>query len=264
MKPATATLPKGSFSIAAAVWSCAVWLGTLAFAAPVGAQEKWAAVSLVGDQLTVVYPRMQTGSNMRRNWVQMVPVPDDSLDRMALAALVRAAEQRTGSPEIVSLALRDERYFRAQSDLLTGNSERELLDGLLKAVEPTASTHLLLIAKQRGEANFRTYDGHIGIGQVEGLGFYVDRETRLRLTDRIGNETGYLAPFTYLRLVLFDIGKRSIVATEYVRASSLFPVAGSPGRDPWELADSAQKAREIDRLLKQEIGAGFERLQKVR
>lgn len=244
-------------------WPPLVVLAALVWAsiAPVHAEERWAALSLVGDRMNLVYARMETGTRTNPNLVQALPMKDDVLDRLALRAVMRAAIP--GNPEILPLALRDPRFYQAQDRLLAAES-KPLLDGLLKAVEAQKVTHVLLITRARGEATFKVRDGHIGNGTVEGLGFYVDRSTRLQNEGTLASDRGYLAPFAYYRLILFDVARGAVVADERVAASRMYLVAGSGESDPWDVVSAQQKVDDLERLLNENTGAALKRLAAAR
>jgi len=225
-------------------------------AAAAHGEERWAALSLLGDRLSVVYARMQTGTHANPHEVRAVPTRDDALDRLALRSLVEAPVP--GVPEIVFLSLRDPRLYEAQEKFLAGDSP--LREAVLKAVSAARVTHLLLMVRTRGEASFRSRDGHIGVGQVEGLGFYVDRLTRVQDAATGTSDVGYLAPFAYYRLVLFDIARGEVVGDESITASTTYPVAGSQTGDPWELVSAEKKTDDIARLLSSNSAAALRRL----
>ena len=137
---------------------------------------------------------------------------------------------------------------------------KPLLDSVRKALEAQNVTHLLVVARSRGEAAFPVEQGHIGIGSVEGLGYYIDKVTQIKNTDVGMSDRGYLAPFTYYRLMLFEFARAAVVGEERVAASMLHPIAGSGETDPWELVSSQQKFDDIDVLLKKHMGAALARL----
>jgi hypothetical protein len=228
-----------------------------ASAGPAQAQERWAALSLLGDRMTVVYARMQTGTRTNPNLVHPLPMQDNVLDRLALRSVADARVD--GMPEIVLLGLRDPKIYEAQERLFESDGQA-LLDALRKAVAGVQVTHILLLAKARGEASFPIRDGHIGIGTVEGLGFYVDRSTRVERAETGTADLGYIAPFAYYRLVLFDLARNRIVAEENVRASTTYPVASSGETDPWNVISAEQKVEDLERLLNQHTGAALSRL----
>src|SRR5882672_62863 len=228
-----------------------------ALASSAVAQERWAALSVIGDRMNLVYARMQTGTRTNPNYVEPVLMKDDVLDRLALNALLKAAG--TSDPEILPLALRDPRFYQAQEKLFAGDG-KPLLDGLLKAVEAQKITHVLLLARARGEASFQVREGHIGIGTVEGLGFYVDRSTRVERVAERDADRGYIAPFAYYRLVLFDVARNAVVAEERVAASTTHPLAGSGEADPWDAVSAQQKVDDLEGLLNENTGPALNRL----
>jgi hypothetical protein len=240
----------------AAVTLVLLWIMS-ALTSSATAQERWAALSVIGDRMNLVYARMQTGTRTNPNYVEPVLMKDDVLDRLALNALLNAAE--SGDPEILPLALRDPRFYQAQEKLFASDG-KPLLDGLLKAVEAQKITHVLLIARARGEASFRVREGHIGIGNVEGLGFYVDRATRIERVAERDADRGYIAPFAYYRLVLFDVARNAVVAEERVAASNTHPLAGSGEADPWDALSAQQKVDDLEGLLNANTGPALNRL----
>lgn len=221
------------------------------------ATERWAALSLLGDRINFVTARMQTGTNTNPNLVKAVPMQDAVLDRLALRTVMDA--KVAGLPDIVALGLRDPAIYALQDRLFAPEGQASLA-GLRKALEPSGVTHVLLLAKMRADARFPVVDGYIGIGSVEGLGFYVDRSTAVRRAETGVSDNGYLAPFAYYRLVLFDLAAGRIVAEETVRASSAHALASTGELDPWNVLSAEQKVDELERLMQDGMGAALGRL----
>lgn len=239
-------------------WAAVLSLVLLAAGANAAhAQERWAALSLLGDRMSLVYARMQTGTNTNPNLVHPVPMKDNVLDKLALKSV--AESQVAGLPEVVLLGLRDPKMYEAQDRLFAAEGQA-LLDSLRKPLAGSKVTHLLLIAKARGNARFSVGTAHIGIGSVEGLGFYVDRSTKVERTETGMVDVGYIAPFAYYRLMLFDLGANKIVAEENVRASTMYPVASTGESDPWNVITAEQKIDDLEKLMNQNTGAALTRL----
>ncbi len=237
----------------AAVLCATFFAASVAHAAP----ERWAALSLLGDRINYVTARMQTGTNVSPNLVQPVPMQEGVLDRLALRALNDA--QVAGVPEVVLLGLRDPKMYALQDKLFAAEGQ-PMLDGLRKALSNSGVTHVLLLAKMRADARFPVGDGYIGIGSVEGLGFYVDRSTAVRRNETGVSDTGFLAPFAYYRLVLFDLGAGKVVAEEMVRTSAAHALASTGQVDPWQVLSAEQKVDELERLLKEGTGPALAKI----
>lgn len=225
------------------------------------AQERWAVLSVIGDRMNLVYARMQTGTRTNPNLTEPLMMKEDVLDRLALNAVLNASVP--GKPEVMPLALRDPRFYQAQERLFASDG-KPLLDGLLKALEAQKITHVLLLTRMRGEATFKVSDGHIGIGNVEGLGFYIDRGTMVQSGETGKVDRGYLAPFAYYKLMLFEVTSSAVVAEARVAASTTYPVASSGETDPWVVVSPQQKVDDLEKLLNQNMGGALERLAAAR
>ena len=89
-----------------------------ALAATSQVPERWAAISLVGDRMNLIYARSATGttgSSTNPNRIEAVPTRSDVLDRLVLRAVLDTTVP--GNPEIVALAVNDPALYQAQDKL---------------------------------------------------------------------------------------------------------------------------------------------------
>ena len=86
----------------------------------------------------------------------------------------------------------------------------------------------------------------------------------MRRVDTGVDDNGYLAPFAYYRLVLFDLARGKVVAQEDVRTSSAYPLASSGESDVWNVLTPEQKIDEMERLLNKSIGPALGNLVAMR
>lgn len=219
--------------------------------APLHAQERWAVVSAIGDRMSIVSPRMQTGSNLRNNDSRDIAMNDAVLDRLALRAVTGA--KVAGAPEMLPVALKDPKLYELQEGLFA-DAGKPLLDSLRKALAAANVTHIVLLTRLRGDAAFPLKEGPTGQGTVEGLGFYLDRHTKLKVEKSGDRDEGFLGSFAYYRLVLFDLTGGKVVGTEDARAAETFLLAGTDKTHPWDVLTAEQKIDELDRLLKRSAG----------
>ncbi len=214
---------------------------------------RYAVVSAIGDQLTVVHAKLQTGSRLDRNYRDVAALPDNTLDRMVLRN-VDAVVKRTGGAEVAALAAANKSLFTAQQDALTGKQSSDAaVKAFAAALPPGGADRLLLVLKHRADARIRVRDGTLGLGRLEGVGFYVDGETILKsaTTGYVGK--GFLAPFAYVRLVLADAEGR-VIAERHVEAANSFSIGDAPDAlQPWEVLNADAKVAVLDQLLKIEI-----------
>lgn len=242
-----------------AVFAMLVFSGPASAQAP--ASPRYALMSAVGDHMTVVHARMQTGSRLDRNEHERVALPERALDRMALKHLDAALKRATPQAEVAVLTAASGRLLDLQRDALAARRPSEALAKAFADVLPKGGAdRLLLIIKHRGEASIPVIDGRIGLGRLEGVGFYVDPVARLRspTTGYIG--TGFLAPFAYVRLVLADASGR-VLAEREIEAAESHTIADARGAlDAWNVMSAQQKIEAVDRLLQRHIDSEVPKL----
>ncbi|MEO8134285.1 MAG: hypothetical protein ABI831_09940 [Betaproteobacteria bacterium] len=226
-------------------------LAVSAFAAE---PRRYAAMSLIGDQMELVVARMQTGSNVPANAREVVPFPDPALDRFILRTIDRIVAAETRGEGVTMLAARDPRLYALQESLLSQDASVEnLLAAVKTVVSNQKATHLILVTRYRHEALLRSDDGIVGSGRLSGIGFYVDHVRPMR-RDRLEQSIGFLAPYTYFQVLIVDLDTLRIVRSETAMGSRVHvpPVSGSVVH-PWETMDDAGKVEALQSLLREEL-----------
>jgi hypothetical protein len=228
------------------------WLG------PVAAQSKtplrYALLSTVGDQMTVIHARTQTGSRLDRNDRETAHLPDRALDRLVLRHLDATLKRTLPAAEVAALAAANESLLRTQRDALMGRGPADApVRAFADALPAGGADRLLLVLKHRADARIPVNNGFIGLGRLEGVGFYVDRVTALRSAISGNFSPGFLAPFAYVRLVLADANGRVLAEREITAAESHAMGDARNAIGPWDMMDAAAKVDTLDRLLQREI-----------
>jgi hypothetical protein len=218
------------------------------------ARPKYAALSLIGDRIEVVIPQMTTGASTSRNLREGWDDPAGSFDKIALGALSAAYEKSQGpGAALTMLALPPGPLHQRSDELLEGRQAR-LPTHLLNALQGVGATHLLLLLKHRGDARVPIREGHIGIGKVRGLGFYVDPIYESINVESRESSTGFLAPFVYLRLVSIDLAAGVVAKEQFVQSMDMLPRRNDGMvREPWDLLDSRQKSEHLRGMLEREL-----------
>jgi hypothetical protein len=94
----------------------------------------------------------------------------------------------------------------------------------------------------------------MGSGHLEGLGFYLDREQKLRRSDTGQLGVGFLAPYAYIKLLLIDLSSGQVEREHAIAASRTISAArNKDGFDPWQSLDAAQKLAAINGLMRGEF-----------
>lgn len=215
---------------------------------------RYALLSAVGDQLTVVYAKMQTGSRIDRNEREAAALPDNVLDRMVLRNLDAALKRAAPTAEVAALAAANQSLFTVQREVFAGQQPVDAPVRAFAAALPAGGAdRLLLVLKHRSEARIPVNNGTIGAGRLEGVGFYVDRVTVLKSPTTGYEGTGFIAPFAFVRLVLADAEGR-VLAERRLEAAASYSMGDAPNAlQPWEVLDAGAKVDALDRLLKREI-----------
>jgi hypothetical protein len=239
----------------------AVAVASGATAQPSAALQRYAVLSAVGDQITVVQARTQTGSRLDRNDHEVGALKDRTLDRLVLKHVDGALKRSAPSADVAALTIASGRLLDVQRQALIRNRPSEEMARAFADVLPAGGAdRLLLVIKHRAEASIPVTGGTIGFGILEGAGFYVDRVTVLRSQDTGYIGTGFLAPFAYVRLVLADAAGR-VLAERVIEAAESFPMSDArAGLQPWDMMTPDEKVAALDRLLQRQIETELPRL----
>lgn len=220
----------------------------LALANPAHAQaRKYAVLSLVGDRLMLVQREPAAGAQPERNVVEFLDLQERVFDqtvRIAVSEVLHIAD-RNNKP--VLLEARDPSLYNAQARLL---EERATVRGLLAG---TQATHLILVSRLRHEAMLQAAEGHFGGGALEGLGFYMDRTKPLIASNTGEAAFGFLGPFAYFQISVYDVASGRVLRTEAITASRTISAARSPTGDAWTAIPANQKVIVLQKLLTEEI-----------
>ena len=243
-----------------------VLLAALVFAGAASAQSptlplRYAVLSAVGDEMTIVYARTQTGSHLDRNDREAMPMPQHALDRLALGHLDKALKRAAPTVEVAALMAANSSLLKVQRQAIHGHAHPSAPVRAFADVLPAGGAdRLLLLLKHRGDARIPVRDGSIGQGQLDGVGFYIDRVSILSSKATGSLSPGFLAPYAYVRLVLADASGRSLVERIIEAAETHLMGDATYARQPWELMDANAKVAAIDRLLQREIERELPRL----
>ena len=249
--------------IFAIVW-CLLGLPGRALAQPSAeprADRVYAVISLIADALRVLGQEPTTGSRLSRSAVESMPLGFDVLELSSIRAVTSAVLTSDPLAKVLPLKITDPAIYSSQGDFLTG-LKASLPSAINESLTGTPVTHLILVTRHRAEAKMRSGSQTLGSGNVEGVGVYLDRETRLRRLDG-GNDpaAGYLGLYVYARLSLINIGSLSVERTQTVTEGTVFGVTGSQASaDPWLVMDTPAKLNRLRSMMGQSLGAATTRL----
>lgn len=228
------------------------WLATACSCAH-AEERRFAVLSLLSDQMTVVTHDTGTGSSLDRNRHESFAVPGNVLDKRTVLAIDDALRRAQVKPDAVLLFTSDPAVFAAQARLLDDDkSVTALLATLDPVVRGAHATHLILASKYRHDAMLQMADGKVGSGKLEGIGFYLDRTMRTISGDTREEAYGFLAPYAYFRLSLIDLATGQVVRDVPIFASVARSAAHSATGNAWDAMTPQAKANALESLIRSE------------
>lgn len=223
--------------------------------------KRWAVMSLVGDGLEMVVASPPDSSRLDRGGRSNQIINGAGFDRAVLigarAALVKSSEASNAAlyPPPAALSAAEQR------EVVELMRKGTTIPWLVPMLEKDKVTHLVLVTRDSGDALIKTSHGDpAGERAVDGIGFYIDHHTRIRVENDIITE-GFLAPFLYLRLSLFDVRQGKIVRHVLIRESTGFGAGtNTPERDPWKMWTNVQKIEYLRKSIVEQVEPALTRL----
>ena len=246
------------FRTSGAHWRCLLRACALAAAAwaSEACAETYVILPLVGDQLTIVTQRRQTGSHIDVNGYQRVPNADPALDEFAAKAVDAVIAKVRPDAGSVTIRASDPALYKIRDSWVDAelSGVAELVSDIKGKLPPMSDARLLLITPYRDQPALTTTKAELGSGKVSGLGFYVDTETWLAISETNHEKSrGYLGLFANFQLVLIDLESGKVAGHERVVLGATRSSAQAPDRTPWNALTAAQKMRVLQSLMKQGI-----------
>ncbi len=217
-------------------------------------QRTYAVLSLIGDKLDIVTAAPVTGSNLDRNHHELIPLDSSVFDDAALFGAEKAIIKGEASAKVTLLRSNEAKLFALQERILDADADAdELLKGILLVAKDSQVTHLILVAKYRGEAELKLKYENTGHGKLKGLGFYVDRNKKVRRSDTGENGFGFLAPYCYIKAMLIDTQTGAILRSEKSATGTAWSAARAKNSThPWDVLSPQEKITTIERMVKSE------------
>jgi tetratricopeptide (TPR) repeat protein len=212
---------------------CVVLLSWLCIAASSSADDgtrRYAALSLIGESMTVVAYVGSTSSQMSRNRSEPVSIGSRYFDITTLNAIQLTLRDLDVRMPVATYFGSSPSLFTEQHKLFEGRRVA-LSQDLVAAMKKEGATHLVIVTRHRGTAEIRMQDGHVGSGMLEGLGYYIDRNFENMSYATGGSATGYIAPYVYLRVSLVDLATSVIERERFITSSRAISAASLASRN---------------------------------
>jgi hypothetical protein len=221
--------------------------------------EAYVILSLVGDHVTIVRQRGQTGSHIDVNEDAVMPVAAPGFDDFAVQIADATIAKARPNAATVRLRASDASLYKVRDSWLDADVSGvpDVISAIKKQLPPLPDAHLLLITPYRDQPELKTGSDSRGSGKVAGLGFYVENDTRFK---DLTATRGYLGVFANFQLILINLETNAVEAHERVVLGTTHPAAYAPDGTVWNALTPAQKSRAIQSLLKQGIERSLPRM----
>lgn len=229
------------------------------------AGASYAILSLAGDAISTVAFNPTTGTNMDANRRHILELHNAVLDVAAVESANTALKAAWPGVKTALLVTQDTDLYKAQNDMFdapdANKDNREFLKSLLTK---RAVNYLVLITKFNAPTEIKFNDMHIGSGNLNGLGFYVDSVTSVRNLDTLEAGTGFLASFAYLKIRLIDAQTLAVVGEVNEKQTSLVGNnnRGETGFRAWDLLTGKEKIELLQTLVGDTMNDAITRLLK--
>jgi hypothetical protein len=209
----------------------------------------------VGDRISIVQQEAKVGSHLDRNQQQTARIAPETLQSEAV--LMAAAALRASIPGVKPI----EMPLRADVEALPWrvDGEQFVIDPVLaNALERAKVSMLVVVEPLAARAELKLKDMTIGQGRLEGLGYYIDNETRVRNDETGATAVGYLAPFAYFRTLVVDVASMKVQCSRRTTASNTYLAdSNAPGTHPWQALTAERKVSALREMLAGELGASL-------
>jgi hypothetical protein len=240
------------------LWSGLVGLASLTsagVASAQGAPRSFAVYSEVAREISVVTFQEATGSRLDTNLVTRIPIPKAALDQTVQVLARQEVGKTDPGGKSWLIAPLDSDLFDARGAYVEGSTVTLPAD-LKAAMKERGLSHLLLFTRYRSDAALKAVNGMVGTGQLEGLGFYIDRQSPIKVKDSRMEGVGFLAPYLYVRVTLIDGATGRVLRSRRVVEGHVIANARPQGTaaDPWEVMTPVEKVQRLSDMIMVEIG----------
>lgn len=211
-----------------------------------------AVMSLIGDRISTEVFTRTTGSKVDGNRKVLMPIDNPVFEQEAILAANAAFKLLRPGVKTTLMVTPDKGLYQAQNDMFESvDSNKDNRIYLASLLKNRAATQLILITKHRSYAEFKLEHGHVGSGRIEGLGFYMDNETRLLNTRSLAMGNGFVAAYVYVKVRLIDAETLEVLKEVIVKESDLngnFSIT-SPQLAAWDSITSQQKITRLNEVI---------------
>jgi hypothetical protein len=228
-----------------------------AASAQFGNHPKIAIAALAGDELVLSRYRLASGINPAKRSNERFDLPGLGLNAILARAAEREVREACPRCERSLLGLTPE-LSRLQNAVVNDSKPvDDLIVPYLNAAQENNYAYLIIITRHRAPMRALTVNSNTKLGDVDGLGFYLDPDTNIRYSKTGAPVKGFLSAFAYLRLILVDVQAERIVSGRQSTATYIYTNYAEDNKidKQWDSLSAKDKAQTLETLADQVIGA---------
>lgn len=219
-----------------------------------GTSRSYAVVSEFARDVRVVIFQESTGTRMGANREDRIPITGNVFDKLALVTAREAIGKSDPQAKTWLVSPLDTDLLDGRNVYAEGSTVR-LPDDLMQAMKERGSTHLLAFTPIRDVANLVAATARLGDGQLEGLGFYIDRHAEMKNLDTLVSSKGFIAPYLYMRATLIELPAGKVARMRFhAQGRVIVADRAEQSGDPWNVMSTDEKLRRLSDLVKEQVG----------
>lgn len=237
------------------VAALAGWAALSSHAASINGSEakKIAVLSLLGSDIHIIETVQQVGSRLPTRPTTL-NLQTGFMDQRAMLSIDKLARTVVPPQNITMLATQGKMWRELQQDAMeSSEGMRDMVATVTDVARQANCTHALVLMKYRSTAQLRLAYTSIGLGMIEGMGFYIDYVLQTTEIGTQNSSRGVLAPYVYAQLLLIDVNKASLVNSMLAKASTHFAPENGTLTDPWDVLSPEKKIHTLTALLDAEL-----------
>ena len=219
------------------------------------AKRSFAVLSEMAHDIRVVVSRPETGTRLGSNLEDRLAIKDGALDKVTLVTARSALQGAAAGAPVWLISPLDTDLFDSRQNYIEGSTV-PIPEDLSQGIKAKGSTHLLLFTRFKAEATLHARSADLGTGQLEGVGFFVDRQARMSNRTTLVDSVGFIAPYTYIRATLIELPSGKVLKSRRITQSTVLAAErAEQGGDPWNVLTGSQKVKIIADMIVTEVNA---------
>jgi hypothetical protein len=224
------------------------------------------AFALLGDSVQVAAGQQATGSRLDPTQRESLAFTGIGFDAIALKVISEHMRRVQPAANVQLFQAPRGLTLEQQRAIATGAEKAQLPGWMVDTIEAKRLTHVLIVTRTRGPVDARTANNEtIGRAEVDGIGFYLDREYQMQNIDTGAVSTGLIAPYVQVRLTLMDAASGDLLGRHDIRLAHAHAAAKNQiDADPWNFMTMDQKVRSLRGMVEKGIADAMTELVRPR